>query len=173
MPDLDYIKSILAYCPDSGIFTWKVSTNGFIKIGQIAGTLQFCKKRPDKQYYKIGINGKLYMLHRLAFYYVTSIDPAENQIDHINGNGLDNRFDNLRLATHFDNGKNRKKDKDNTSGFKGVSWYKHHKVWRARITVNKKSIFLGYFHTPEEASAAYQSAAELHFKDYKRPQTLE
>jgi hypothetical protein len=173
MPDLNYIKSILDYSPDSGIFTWKVSNSNRVKVGDVAGCLWVNTKNPEHKYYKIKINGKRYMLHRLAYYYITGIDPAENEVDHINGNSLDNRFENLRIATHADNGKNQKKPKDNTSGFKGVVWNKQKKKWQASIKVNNKRIYLGCYNTSEEASAAYQSAAENYFKDFKRSQDLE
>lgn len=80
--------------------------------------------------------------------------------DHINGNGLDNRRENLRLATRSQNSINRGKQSNNKSGYKGVSWNKRDKRWTAQITINKHIINLGGFDTPEQAYEAYKEAAK-------------
>jgi len=79
--------------------------------------------------------------------------------DHINRNGLDNRRCNLRLATSCQNGWNRSKHKNNTSGYTGVQWVKSAKKWRAVITVNKKTYYLGLFEDKKDAARAYNKAA--------------
>jgi hypothetical protein len=84
-------------------------------------------------------------------------------VDHINGDGLDNRRSNLRLATKAQNQRNQRLRRDNKSGFKGVCWDNRAKKWRALIRFNGKQKTLGYFDTPEEAYEAYCAAAiELH-----------
>ena len=70
--------------------------------------------------------------------------PKGKQVDHINGDGLDNRKANLRICTVNENNKNAKMRKDNKSGYKGVSWYPNRHKWRCVIFVNKKQIYLGY-----------------------------
>jgi hypothetical protein len=91
--------------------------------------------------------------------------PKGFEIDHINGNTLDNTRENLRICTHAENTTNRKKRSDNNSSYKGVSWNKNHKKWLSFITVNKKQKYLGYFDTPQEAYAVYCEAAKnLHGK---------
>jgi len=168
MPDLNFLKSILDYNPDTGEFTWKVSTARCIKVGQVAGYLWVNTKRPENKYCKITINQKRYLLHRLAYFYMTGIDPAEKEVDHINGNTLDNRFENLRLASSSDNNKNQKKPKNNTSGFKGVSWHKQHKKWNAQIKVNYKRIHLGYYNSKFYAALVYARAAKKYFGEWRR-----
>ena len=85
--------------------------------------------------------------------------------DHINGDGLDNRKQNLRICTNAENARNRRLGKTNTSGFKGVSWFKRDKIWYVHITHNKKLMFLGCFKDKEEAARAYdRKAIELHGK---------
>ncbi len=83
--------------------------------------------------------------------------------DHKNGNTLDNRRSNLRLATHSQNQHNKGLQSNNTSGYKGVTFSKTHKKWRANIQIDNKKKFLGLFDTPEQAHKAYCKAAkELH-----------
>ena len=88
------------------------------------------------------------------------------RVDHINGDRLDNRRCNLRLATHAENCRNRKNHSNNTSGFKGVHRQKNR--WRALIRVDGKSKFLGSFLTPEDAHAAYCAAARKYFGEFAR-----
>jgi hypothetical protein len=92
--------------------------------------------------------------------------PKNKDIDHKNGNGLDNRKKNLRLCTKVENGINRGKQKNNTSGYKGV-WQIHNGRWRARIHF-KKSIHLGYFDTIKEAHQAYCKASKKYHGEFRR-----
>lgn len=94
-----------------------------------------------------------------------ALEPRE-QVDHINGFGLDNRRENLRLATAAENGRNRKKSKNNTSGYKGVHWDKHHRKWRAKIMINGRRLHLGHFADPADAARAYDNAAVLYYGDF-------
>lgn len=83
--------------------------------------------------------------------------------DHMNGDGLDNRRCNLRLASKVENGMNAKRGDRNSSGFKGVSWHKPARKWQARISVNRKQLHLGLYLSAEDAHAAYaRASAELH-----------
>ena len=90
--------------------------------------------------------------------------PSNKQVDHISGDGLDNRRSNLRLATNTENSRNQPVRKSNTSGFKGADFHKAVGLWRARIRCDgNRRVHLGYFATPEEAHAAYCVAArKLH-----------
>lgn len=88
------------------------------------------------------------------------------EIDHINGDTLDNRKENLRLATHAQNKHNRGKLKNNTSGIKGICWHKDRRKWHARIGIDGKRIHLGLFPTKELASQAYKDAAKKYHKQF-------
>lgn len=86
--------------------------------------------------------------------------------DHINGDGLDNRRCNLRVATFSQNSANRGKQRDNSSGFKGVYFYKNDNRWFAQIKVNQKAISLGRFASREEAHNAYAEAARKYYGEF-------
>lgn len=85
------------------------------------------------------------------------------KVDHVNGDGLNNLPHNVRSATQSQNCHNAGIRSNNTSGFKGVTFYKSRNNWMAQIWVNGKRKGLGYFITPEEAHEAYcQAAKDLH-----------
>lgn len=84
--------------------------------------------------------------------------PSGYDTDHINGNGLDNRKENLRTATHAENMMNTDKWKTNTSGYKGVHWNKSKKKWIVKFNMNKKEKYIGSFDDINIAIAAYDNA---------------
>ena len=92
--------------------------------------------------------------------------PDDRLIDHINGNGLDERRENLRECSYSENVRNSKISKNNKSGFKGVNWSNVMKKWEAKIMVNRKKIHLGYYDTPEEAHESYCAAALKYHKEF-------
>ncbi len=81
------------------------------------------------------------------------------EVDHINGDRLDNRRENLRVCTHAQNKRNNKKNINNTSGFTGVSFHKALQKWGAKVVLDGKTHWLGGYDTPEEAAIAYDDAA--------------
>jgi len=109
-------------------------------------------------------NKKAIRLHRFIMG-----NPTGKVVDHINCNTLDNRRENLRICTSQENSRNVHKYKNNTSGYKGVTYDKSHtKKWLASITVNKKVLNLGRFNTPEEAHNAYCIASKKYHGEYGR-----
>ena len=93
---------------------------------------------------------------------------GESIIDHINGNELDNRKTNLRICTQRENSYNSKISKNNTSGFKGVTWRKSRKKWVAQIMYKRKGYGLGYFTDKIEAAKAYNEAAKKYFGEFAK-----
>jgi hypothetical protein len=94
--------------------------------------------------------------------------PRGSQVDHVDMHGWDNRRHKLRLCSNQQNHANRGKNRNNTSGFKGVSFDKRAGRFVAGIKVDGRRRFLGSFITPEEASVAYSRAAEAAFGDFAR-----
>lgn len=85
--------------------------------------------------------------------------PADMDVDHRNGDGLDNRRANLRVGTRAQNNANRRRVKLGPSGYRGVTWHKQRGCWQARIWVDGKNLYLGLFEDPWEAAQAYNAAA--------------
>ena len=85
------------------------------------------------------------------------------EVDHINGDHLDNRRANLRLCTHLENSRNRGPQSNNNSGFKGVHWYAQTQRWQAQIKAGSRRIHLGYFVDKLDAARTYDEAARDHF----------
>lgn len=160
----EQLKNILDYNPDTGVFTRRYGGQGTY-AGRIVGT------RSTKGYLftSIGnrLNHKKYSLHRLAWLYMTGKWPKE-QIDHINLIKDDNRWVNLREANNSQNHFNRPKQKNNTTGFKGI-WIDPRNTinpYVAQIMYNGKKKFLGCFQTPEEAHKAYCFAVEKYHGEF-------
>jgi hypothetical protein len=156
----DSLKQQVEY-KDGKLF-WKACYNP-ASIGKECGWLG------NRGYRAFKIGSKMLLTHRVIWFLHHNSWPTEDKmIDHINGNKLDNRLENLRLATRSQNGANRKEHKNNTSGYRGVHWVKEDKNWRANIKVNNKIKSLGRYKTAEEASEVYELAADLLFGEYKR-----
>lgn len=155
----EYLKSRLDYNSGTGIFVWLNTRSGRIKNGSPAGNWA-------GGYLKIKINQKRYQASRLAWFYMTGNWP-ENEIDHIDTNPSNNKWDNLRPATRAQNCRNINKNKKNTTGFKGVTSSKPNQ-FGAQIKINKKHIYLGTRNTPEEAHELYKEAAIKYFGEFAR-----
>ena len=147
------LHELVRYNRQTGEFTWRV-LNRWRKPGPI-GTLHH-------GYLVARFDDRLYRLHRLAWLYVTGEMPPE-ETDHINGRRSDNRFVNLRLSSHAQNQQNRPKNKNNDTGYKGVSFCQSTGRWRATISAHGKTKSIGRFDTKQEAYDAYCKAArDLH-----------
>ncbi len=142
------LLEFLHYDPKTGIFTWLKSTNKRIVVGRAAGAISL-------GYTLISIENCIYRAHRLAWLYVYGVWPNKD-IDHINRIRSDNRIENLREATKFENARNIGKMSTNTSGLKGVTWDKDRNKWKSHARVNGKTFNLGRFDSKQDASKAYE-----------------
>lgn len=136
----ELLKEKYNYDPLTGVFTNRITLNSNSPAGKVAGTLH------KRGYIRMGVNGKYYQAHRLAWLYYYGCWP-ENTIDHINQVKDDNRIINLRDVTLSVNCLNRGKPKGYTQQKSGR--------YIARTTVNGVEMCLGTYDTPEEAHQAY------------------
>jgi hypothetical protein len=116
------------------------------------------KESCGKRYRLVRIGNRIYREHRMVWLLMNGSLPSKN-IDHIDGDGLNNRIENLRDVSYSDNQKNRKLNENNKSGHVGVRLNKSTKKWDALIQVNRKKIHLGSFLKMEDAISARRSAS--------------
>lgn len=144
------ISEYLSYHPESGEFTWLITTGSRGKVGTVAGNV-------DAQgYVVIEFRGRRYKAHRLAWWFRFGAWPREF-IDHVDGDKSNNSLSNLREATRSQNMMNR--PAYGVGRLKGASYCKITKKYVARIRCDGKRYSLGYFPTAEEAHAAYMDVA--------------
>lgn len=156
------LKEVLDYEPTTGVFTAKK-----LRPHPTKGLCYGVGGIDINGYVLIMVLGKQYRAHRLVWLWVHGEFPSQ-QLDHINGVRHDNRLCNLRPATNSENCKNGKLPKNNTSGFKGVSWMPRQKAWAAHIRVDGKAIHLGLYRDVVEAAETYDAAAAKYFGGFAR-----
>lgn len=147
----EYLKSILHYDPETGVFTWVKRRSG-VTVGMNSGS-----ERPDG-YVNVTIDGGHYYAHRLAFFYMFGRWPVD-QLDHINNHRSDNRICNLRECSQTQNKANSGIQKNNKTGYKGVSWCRTRKKYLSQIRKDKKTIHIGYFDNKTVAAESYNKRA--------------
>ena len=137
------LRDLMAYIPETGEFFWRVRSTGR-RTDRPAGTTL------NTGYRAIIIKGTPYQAHRLAWLYMTGEWP-KFQVDHINKIKDDNRWENLRDVPPIINSWNRKKHRDNTSGYTGVVWHKSLKKWQVLCRSSGKQMYLGVYENVHEA----------------------
>lgn len=148
--DQEYLKSILDYDPKTGLF-FRLSDWRRRCLNPVKGS--------KNKYALISVNGKPYGAHRLAWLYVHGYLPEKPMcIDHIDGNGRNNKIENLRCVSHSENTRNASISRRNKSGIVGVFWCKNQNKWVATITCNRETHKLGLFDDKFEACCARKSA---------------
>lgn len=166
LPTQAVLREWFSYNESTGEFHWakEPRTIGSC-IGKIAGTV----RKTGYRFISVPGFGQL-AAHRLAWIYVNGLMIGGGEIDHIDGNTSNNATSNLRLATSQQQKWNKGVQSNNRSRLKGAYYHACHKgkKWRTQIKVGDRLIFLGYFHTAEEAHAAYGEAAKLHFGEFAR-----
>jgi hypothetical protein len=135
--------------------------------GRVSNLKWYAHKGTSGHYYAANMSQVVDGARRRVFMHRLINDTPEGlETDHINGDSLDNRRENLRTATKSQNQHNTKLRKDSTSGYKGVSWHKATKKWRARVNKDGHTVFTGYFDDITEAARAYNMAAQKLFGEF-------
>lgn len=165
LPDIEYLHKILTYNEESGELTWNQRPRECFKSSR--GWHSFRRNTEGKRAgsrtkdgISVYIDGETYSAHRIIFKMVTGKDP-EGEIDHKDMDKTNNRFSNLRDATHGQNQHNTRIRKDNKTGFKGVTYDKLSKRYVAEIRLNNKRVYKEFFDTAEDA---YRSRCEMTIK---------
>ena len=153
------LKALLHYDPETGVFTWKENRGLRLLKGVRAGWIT------DKGHRRIRVMGKSYRGGRLAFFYMTGRFPV-CQVDHENRIPDDDTWSNLREATYTQNSQNQGLSRVNTSGVRGVSWFKPTSKWVACIGVGGKKKTLGYFGSIAEAEVCRANAEQRYFGEF-------
>lgn len=155
---IEELRDWLSYDPDTGDLIWKRGKYEGNQAGWINKTLG---------YRQVNINRKIGYAHRMIWAMVHGEWPR-HFIDHVNGDKADNRLANLRLASKSENVQNTPRRRDNTTGYKGVTFSKQRQKYKAQIWLNGVNNHLGFFTCPKEAHEAYKKAAATLFGEFAR-----
>ena len=126
---------------------------------------EVCWFKNNTGYARGKINGKFVLFHDYIFNINATMDA---EVDHIEGNRLDNRKSKLRICTRNKNALNKGLYQNNTSGVTGVSWHKIYQKWGAYIQLERKNMTLGYFDNFNDAVNARLEAEKKYFKEFSR-----
>lgn len=164
MKNIEYYEraaEILEYDPETGKLIRSFKNGRAEEAGTISsrGYIQVSITIDGKQ-------NKLYS-HRII-YFIHHGDLPEF-LDHIDGDRLNNRIENLRSATKQENNRNSKPRKNSSSKYLGVSWNKARQKWVAEIRINEKKKHLGLFTDEKDAALAYDEAARKYFGEFANP----
>lgn len=167
----DELLKVIYFDPETGVFRWlaRQGSDHLTKSWNTQNAGVIAGVKASGGYVQIGIHGKRYSAHRLAWLYVHGKWPAA-EIDHKNGNRADNRISNLREATRGQNSANRGRMSSNKTGFKGVFRSRLPNRWSAEIKTNGRRHYLGHFDCPLKAAAAYAAAAAKFHGEFARSQ---
>jgi hypothetical protein len=155
------LRELLTYDPQTGMFSWNHPSKTSKPVG-----CQATSGGSHTLYLFISIDDRSYRAHRLAWLYIFGSIPAN--IDHADGNGLNNRIDNLRACDQTLNNANARLRCDSKSGLKGVIWESRTERWRVQIKSYGKKIHVGRFRDRSEAHAAYFAMAKKLFGRFAR-----
>ena len=165
--DLDYLPG------DIRILIWnKDRPRNKIKAGDEAGYINYTRSGPRRKI-RITVDGKskLFLRSHIVYYKTYGEWPTQT-LDHIDGDTLNDHIENLQLCSHAENLRKQRMHKDNSSGYKGVTWHKRDRKWRAQIRVDSKVKHLGYFDDKHDAARAYNEAARKYFGKFASLNTL-
>lgn len=158
-PSLAYLQELFDADIEAGTLTWRRRPRAHFQTDNAHGTwnTRYAGKIAGAEhimgYLRVTVDNRSWLLHRIIWFMACGAWPP-HEIDHLNGIKTDNRITNLRSVDHINNSRNCRRRSDNTSGATGISWFERDKTWMARIAVNGRDIFLGYFSSFESAQTA-------------------
>jgi hypothetical protein len=161
LPSIEYLHKRLRYEPETGKLFWREHESMPQCWNARFGGKEALATLHQKGYLRGAIDRKTRLSHRVIWAMEHGSWPV-HQIDHIDGNPLNNRIENLRDVTQSVNLRNAKKKINNISGFNGVCFRKDNKKWQANITIDGKLTYLGSFDAIEDAIEARQKASLNH-----------
>lgn len=159
LPSAETLHSLFTYELDTGLLRWKVD-RAAKKAGDVAGST-------SERYVLVGIDYKIYRAHLIIWKMMTGEEPP-HEIDHHDTIKTNNKWENLRPATKSQNMANVGLIGSNTTGAKGVFWYKAYKKWSVQVWKDKKGHFGGYHETFEAACTAAQALRQTLFGEFAR-----
>lgn len=166
-PSKEYLDECFIYDRETGTLVWRCRpvSHFFNKkcqkimnkrmAGKVAGTI-FTSN--GKSYSVVSISNKRYYAHRVCYIIEHGCLPKEKEIDHIDGNGLNNSISNIRAVSELENRKNKRMHSNNSSGYSGVCFHSGAGKWYARIQINNKQISLGLYSSKDDAALAVHAA---------------
>ena len=158
----DYAEIVLI-SPKYGTFKTQIDLEDVERCKQYYWGVMKCYNHKEDEFYPMKQRDGRELLHRYIMNYT-----GELNVDHRDGKTFNNRKYNLRICSRMENAKNRKMNRNNSSGVKGVSWNKVHEDWVANICVNGKKTTLGNFQYFDEAVEARKLAEEKYHKEFNR-----
>jgi hypothetical protein len=170
IPSPQLLAELISYDPETGLMQWLPRSDEMFASKRAAATWN-TRYAGHAALTALGLGGyregrifyRLHRAHRVAYTLMHGHWP-EHEIDHINGNRVDNRFVNLRAVTHAENCRNARLRSHNASGVHGVSWFARDNTWQVHITRERQRFYLGRFENKADAIAARRAAeAELGF----------
>lgn len=154
MLSVEEVRRLFTWDDDAGRLRWR----GGNRRGRIAGCVQ--KARCDERRVAVHIGGRLYKHHRLVWLYFTGEWPPEGKVvDHIDGNTLNDRFENLQVVSRSDNSRRLRRSRGGSSKYRGVSFDKFSNKWFSNVCLDYKQISLGRYKDERAAAAAYEFAS--------------
>lgn len=156
LPDRHILNEIFDYDPSTGYLYRKLKNGTIRQVGTLV----------NNGYLMAVAQKQLYLVHRIIWTMVYGPIPDGLYVDHINGDPLDNRIGNMRLCEHQQNCVNKRLNKSNTTGYRGVSWVAKRGCYWARIKHDGEEVFLGSYATAEEANDVYRAVSEFLYGDF-------
>ena len=180
------LKEVLSYDPLTGVFIWlprTVPEKGSVHwhkrravsnwnsryAGKRAGSVHPARRHGSTtDYWRVRLEGSDYAAHRLVILYMDgSFPPKGMEVDHKDNDGLNNRYDNLRVVTSSQNKMNVSVRGSNSSGVTGVHWRKDTFNWAVQIMVRGKKIHIGHYKNKEDAIKVRKAAELKYFGEYR------